>query len=141
MGKDRQGKWRGRCTAIDCICSIYTKEDLADKLHCDYCDHPPECTPFLESAQNATSVMAIKWMKKNQMDWVYVVTVAAPQRTWLVVILQLDFFIMLLLYCIYFCVVHYIMYVSCWPWGYSGSVKRVGSPYQSRYPTFIMLLL
>ena len=41
MGKDRQGKWRGRCTAVDCVCSIYTKEDLADKLRCDYCDHPP----------------------------------------------------------------------------------------------------
>ena len=31
----------GRCTAIVCVCSIYTKEDLADRLRCDYCDHPP----------------------------------------------------------------------------------------------------
>ena len=48
MGKDRQGKWRRRCTAIDCICSINTKEDLADKLRCDYCDHPPGVHILLE---------------------------------------------------------------------------------------------
>ena len=40
---------------------------------------PPECTPFLESAQDATSVTAMKWMKKNQTDRVNVVTAAAPQ--------------------------------------------------------------
>ena len=41
MGKDRQGKWRGKCTASDCVCSLYTKEDLKDKLRCDYCEHAP----------------------------------------------------------------------------------------------------
>ena len=41
MGKDRQGKWRGKCTASDCDCALYTKDDPKDKLRCDYCDHVP----------------------------------------------------------------------------------------------------
>ena len=41
MGKDRQGKWRGKCTASDCECTLYTKDDPKDKLRCDYCEHAP----------------------------------------------------------------------------------------------------
>ena len=77
---------------------------------------PPECTPFLESAQGATSVMAMKWMEKNQMDWVKknqtervnVITAAAPQRNmvssyttvWLL-------YNVIAIHCSYLYVVHY----------------------------------
>ena len=72
---------------------------------------PPECTPFLESAQDATSVMAMKWMEKNQMDWVKknqtervnVVTAAAPQRNMVSSYTRFGFFIMLLQYIVVIC--------------------------------------
>ena len=89
------------------------------------------CTPLLESAQDATSVMVMRWMKKNHMDWVKknqtdqvnAVTVADPQNnmvnSYTLACSQLASLLAALwllynaiaIYCSYLCVVHY-NYVS-----------------------------